>query len=73
MTGFKQRFEVSCAYCGMLDYFPKLSEAIKYSKSVYADHDFCGKDVMIYDRFAHIGKIELYNFNGTPRQNRSSK
>ena len=31
------------------------------------------KDVMIYDRFAHIGKIELYNFNGTPRQNRSSK
>ena len=66
------RFHVTCGYCGMIDTYPSLVEAKVRAVSVKGgSHKDC-EDITIFDTMAHIGKPELYEADGTPRETRVS-
>ena len=66
------RFHVGCSCCGMIDTYPSLIEA--KSRAVSARnglHSDC-EDITIFDTMAHIGKPQLYEVDGVPREIRHS-
>lgn len=60
------RFEVSCNYCGVLEYCTTLEHALRTAKNCEPDHKYCS-DIMVFDLMAHKGKPEIYNPEGTVR------
>ena len=69
MTGFSERFEISCSYCGVLGYKGTKSEALDSALHWKSRHPHC-EDIMVFDRMAHKGQYEIYNTDGTGRSRR---
>jgi hypothetical protein len=63
MSGFNERFEVSCQKCGGLSYYRKLNDAVQYAFDKQRHHIECGY-VVVFDRMAHLGQPELYSSEG---------
>ncbi len=66
------RFQVGCSYCGMIDAYPSLVEAkVRAVSARDGLHKDCW-DITIFDAMAHIGRPQLYEANGAPREVRIS-
>jgi hypothetical protein len=61
MSNMLARYEISCSQCGVLDFQARKSDAWTAAMDCLDRHtDWPAERIFIYDRMAHVGKVELW-------------
>lgn len=64
MSRPRNRYEVGCPGCGLLDAFSTKREAFRYAISKERDHLECTGDIDVWDSMAHVGKVSTWEVRG---------
>lgn len=65
ITTTHDRFTVDCSQCGFLPYgYTNFTDALNYAKKAVLKHASPNEKITVFDRMAHKGKPELWDYQG---------